>query len=62
MSSIIPRYNKVTDTNLEPDGVSELDARARTAYLKAFHRRVKEVVTDPAEDGEPDDEMMVLRD
>jgi len=62
MCSIIPRYNNVTDTNLEPDDVSELDSRARMAYLKAFHRRIRDIVADPTEEGEPDDEMMLLRD
>jgi hypothetical protein len=57
-----PRYNKVTDTDLKPDDVPELDARARTAYLKAFHRRIRDIVADPTEEGEPDDEMMLLRD
>jgi hypothetical protein len=32
------------------------------AYLKAFHRRIRDIVADPTEEGEPDDEMMLLRD
>ena len=51
----------VTDINLKPDDVPELDARARTAYLKAFHRRIRDIVADPAEEGEPDDEIMLLK-
>lgn len=62
MCSILLCDNKVTDTNLEPDDVPELDARARTAYLKAFHRRIRDIVADPTEEGELDDEMMLLRD
>ena len=60
--STILRYNKVTDINLKPDDVPELDARARTAYLKAFHRRIRDIVADPTEEGEPDDEIMLLKD
>jgi len=48
--------------NLEPDDVPGLDARARTAYLKAFHRRIRDTVADPTEEGDPDDEMMLVRD
>jgi hypothetical protein len=32
------------------------------SYLKAFHRRIKDIVADPAEEGEPDDEVMPLGD
>jgi len=39
-----------------------LDARARTAYLKAFRRRIRDIVADPTEEGEPDDEMILFRD
>ena len=61
MCPTILRYNMVTDINLKPDDVPELDARARTAYLKAFHRRIRDIVADPAEEGEPDDEIMLLK-